>query len=421
MRKLLWSVTIVMATLATVFVLWQFRSAAWLFLFSLVAAATFRPYIQFFNQQGYSWQVALFFGYGLILTGMGVLAAIFGYFLIVELQQLSNDLAIGYEHILVVWPEGTMLQQAVANRLPPSATVYESLLGREDASIIQTLTGVTSSLTEMIAYVVIVIVLSIYWAADQVRFERLWLSLIPIEYRARARAIWREVETNVGNYTRSELIQSLTAALLLGFGYWLLGLEYPALLALIGAVAWLVPIIGATLALIAVALVAIAYSPVIVWLAMVYTLLIFWLLEWMIEPRFFNRKRFSSLLLVILMIAFIDSLGLLGLLIAPPLAVAIQILFNQLIQERFSVATGETVPTLAELQERVAQLDELLAAQEMPASPKTLDLVDRLKNLLAETAQLPDTPVAEPKKDASRPNEPGSKIEGSPAPKALPH
>jgi predicted PurR-regulated permease PerM len=197
-KQLVGSAVIIMATLATVFLLWQFRSGIWLFLFSLVAAATFRTYIKFFNQQGLSWQVALFFGYGLILTAIGTLLAVLGYFLVIELQQLGNNLAIGYEHILVVWPDGTLLQQALATRLPPSATVYESLLGPGEASLVQRLTGLTSSLTENIAYLVIVFVLSIYWAADRIRFERLWLSLIPIEYRARARSIWRLVQPRPG-------------------------------------------------------------------------------------------------------------------------------------------------------------------------------------------------------------------------------
>jgi predicted PurR-regulated permease PerM len=126
---------------------------------------------------------------------------------------------------------------------------------------------------------------------------------------------------------------------------------------------------------------------------MAYTVLVFWLLEWIVEPRFFNRQRFSSLLLVILLIAFIEGLGLFGLIIGPPVAVAVQILFSRLIQDRLSVAGGASALTLAELEQRVAQLEEQLAAQESPASPKLLDMLGRLKSLMAEAARQPDAPA----------------------------
>ena len=57
----------------------------------------------------------------------------------------------------------------------------------------------------------------------------------------------RTLEQELGAYTRSEVIQSLLAVLLLGTGYWLLGSQYPALLAVVGAIAWLVPVVGAGL------------------------------------------------------------------------------------------------------------------------------------------------------------------------------
>jgi len=48
---------------------------------------------------------------------------------------------------------------------------------------------------------------------------------------------------------------SLLAGLLLGLGYWLLGSPYPALLALAGALACLIPVVGYVLAILPVLLV----------------------------------------------------------------------------------------------------------------------------------------------------------------------
>ncbi|MCB0226546.1 MAG: AI-2E family transporter, partial [Anaerolineae bacterium] len=276
-------------------------------------------------------------------------------------------------------------------RLPTSDTLYDSIMGDNGLSTLPSVLEITSNLAENLTYLVIVLFLGIYWTVDQVRFERLLLSLIPIENRAPAREMWRQIETNVGSYLRSELIQSLLAGLLLGLGYWLIGLQYPTLLALIGAVVWLIPIMGVLLALIPVIIVGVISG---LWVGLIaggYTLLVFWLLEYIIEPRFYDRRRFSSLLLLLVMLALIDAFGLAGLILAPPVAVAIQITFTWLIQKRIPAMTGKTIPELVDLQDRVSTIETKLATDEMPPSPRVVSMLDRLKELLNEAA---DTAVA---------------------------
>ena len=57
-------------------------------------------------------------------------------------------------------------------------------------------------------------------------------------------AAWRAVEQAIGRYLRQELALALTAALLLGAGYALLGLPYPSALALLAFFGWFIPLLG---------------------------------------------------------------------------------------------------------------------------------------------------------------------------------
>ncbi|MCB0167962.1 MAG: AI-2E family transporter [Anaerolineae bacterium] len=391
MRRLAWLTSIVLGTLAVLFLLWEFRSAVWIFLFSLAAAAAFRPPIKQLTKRGLSLSVALLLVYGAVVLVVGGLLIVVSFNLLTELQDLANQFAIGYEHVVVVWPEGTPFQQAIAARLPTSDTLYDSLMGDNGLSALPSVLEVTSNVAENLTYLIIVLFLGIYWTVDQVRFERLLLSLIPVENRAPAREVWRQIETNVGSYLRSELVQSLLAGLLLGLGYWLIGLQYPTILALIGAVVWLIPILGVLLALIPVILLGIISGWWVGLMAGLYTLLVYGLLEYVIEPRFFDRQRFSSLLLVLVMLALVDTFGLPGLILAPPLAVAIQITFNWLIRNRIPVMTGKTIPELVDLQDRVTTIETKLATNGADPSPRVLSMLERLKGLLNEAA---DTPVA---------------------------
>ncbi len=92
------------------------------------------------------------------------------------------------------------------------------------------------------------IVLSLYWTADQFRFERFGLSFIPEEHHSKALHVWRSVETGVGAYLRSEMVQSVTGWNIALAGLFDAGNQIPALLAGWGAIARLIPWFGAVIA-----------------------------------------------------------------------------------------------------------------------------------------------------------------------------
>ena len=94
------------------------------------------------------------------------------------------------------------------------------------------------------------IILSIYWTIDRLHFERLRQSLLPVNSRVRWRRISREIEDDLGRYIRSEAVQALLAGITLYIGYSLLGMPLLTLLAVFGAISWLIPWLGAGIALI---------------------------------------------------------------------------------------------------------------------------------------------------------------------------
>ena len=393
MNRTRWSIVITLVVLAAFLLLWQFRYVAWLFLISIITAATFRPYIQFFSRRGLSGKLAVTLGYSVALLGLVIFLGVWLYLVSQELPLFVNELTKGYEILYRSWPDGTSFQKAVAERLPPTETIYTTIFG-EDVSTLTRLTGLTSLLTQNIGYLVIVLALSIYWTGDQAQFERLWLSFIPVAQRARAREIWREVEMTVGAYTSSEILQSILAAVLLGFGYWLMGLGYPVLLATVSAAFWLVPLLGFVPGLLVVAISALFYNSGMLWVAVIFTLFVFLLLEWFVEPRLFNRSNFSTLLLLAVLVVFIERLGIFGVLIAPPVAVAIQILGRRLMRDKLANTAPDEVITLTSIKQDLDSVAVLMTQPEMVslASPKTLGLLTRLKDLVAATEQTIELP-----------------------------
>ena len=125
--------------------------------------------------------------------------------------------------------------------------LFEAFTGDQGQLLLPTILGFTQGIGGFVSGAFIILFLSIYWSINQIHFEQLWLSLLPPGQRKQARGIWRTVEPELGAYIRGEVIQSLLVGLLLGLGFWLLGSPYPALLALTGALASLIPVVGAPL------------------------------------------------------------------------------------------------------------------------------------------------------------------------------
>lgn len=125
-----------------------------------------------------------------------------------------------------------------------------------------------------------------------------------------------------------------------------------------------------------------------------YTILVLIMLELAIEPRFFNRRQFSGFLLVLMMITFINALGLIGLLIAPPVAVALQILLHHLLQEQIVSSNDKSMLDLTDLEERLAHMRTTITENLEVNSPQVMNLMERLGYVIGEAGQYTRTDLS---------------------------
>jgi putative permease len=392
MKRLAGYTALVLTTLVGVALVWEFRGVLLLFAFSLAIAAALRPLVDRQVERGWPRGLSILLVYGLALGLVLAIVWSLGPTLLAELRLLVDSFVVLYDNLYLAWPQGTAFQQAVVGLLPPPSDLYAAIAGPSGEAIFQQGLGITANVFQAASQLVIAVFLSLYWAIDQVRFERLWLTLLPAERRARAREIWRSIETGVGAYLRSELAQSLLAGLLLGLGYRLLNLDYPALLALVSALAWLVPWLGVALALIPVVLVSTSAGPLIALLAVLYTILVFVLLELLVEPRLYNRRQYNSLLIVLVMLALGEEFGLVGVLMAPPLAAALQILGTHLLTPASTATEKPMDEQFTVLRERLASVRTLLDQSADKPTPQVASMVDRLEALLDKASGAVEQP-----------------------------
>lgn len=387
----------VMTTLLALVVLWQFRIVVVYVVISLTVAAAVRPLVHHLVGQGLVVRGAW------ILLTLGVLGG-FGFLFywtartaVSEIQLLVRTVSVQDAWRLPIWLEGSAFQVELAAWLPPPSGLFEAITGDQGQLVLPAIVGFTQSLTGGVSRALVVLLLSIYWIVNQVHYERLWLSLLPSEQRGQVRRLWRTIEPNLGAYIRSQGALSLLAGAVLGLGYWALGSPYPSLLALIGALASLIPMVGAPLAVLSALLVGLLTSVQLSLITTLYTLVALLALGIWVRPRLFDRRWDNPILTIVLLIALQNAFGLLGILVAPPLSATLQILWKLLVSHRQAPGAAAQVSDLKERQER---LWAIIGAMDEAPPALVASSMERLAELIAKAEPVLQAVEPEPQESA---------------------
>jgi predicted PurR-regulated permease PerM len=386
MKDFAWKAFLVFLTLGLLILLWQFRNVVMIFLIALAVVAATRPLVESFDLGKISGGIALLLVYIALLALILVVFAAIGDSLSDDFAALSNQLTMAYEGVYNRWPEGGTLQRAVADLLPPPEDMFNVFTGEPFIGLL--LLDLTTNLISFITEFAFIIILSIYWSIDRTRFERLWLSLLPVEKRTWSRNTYRAIENEIGVYIRSMFVRAILSGVLLGLGLSLMGVEYAALLGILGALLSLIPWLGVILVIIPVVASALGTSIQLALFAGVYTFVILILLEVVVVPKIVSRGRYSSLLMILIAIMLFEGAGLLALVLAPPLSAAIQLVVRRLREVPPAQLSMRSVRKIADLRTRVERIQEMVAETEGEKPPQTVSLLQRLEKMVDEADEL---------------------------------
>lgn len=395
--------TAVMTTLLALVLLWQFRSVVVYVLISLAFAATVRPLFKGWSRRTFVMRLVLTLLYLVSLGVFGFLIFQVGRIVIGDIQELGQMLSVQGTWRLPLWLDGSSFQQTLVAWLPTPDKLFEAVTGEQGQLVLPALLGFTESVGGFVSGVFIVIFLSLYWSINQVHFERLWLSLLPSELRGSARGIWRTIESDLGAYIRSEVVQSILAGLLLGIGYWLLGSPFPTLLALIGALAWLIPVVGAALAVLSPLMIGLLTDVQLSLFTVLYTLVVLIVLQVWVEPRLFKRNWNNPIMTLVTLLVMADAFGLFGLIIAPPVSAVCQSLWKLLFSDR--LASGVTVQ-ISNLKDRQANLWAAIKEMDELPPPLVISSMERLTDLLEKAEPILPAALPGESSDLFHPSQP---------------
>jgi predicted PurR-regulated permease PerM len=191
--------------------------------------------------------------------------------------------------------------------------------------------GVGKAVFDVVAAAIVVIIISVYLLADLPRVKRGLYRLAPHSRRPRMVLLTDEILARVGGYVLGNLLTSFIA----GLGTWawaeIFGIPYALLLGLLVALLDLIPVVGSTIGGVIVALIALTVSPTIAIATFAFYLVYRFLEDYLLTPRIMARTvDVPGVLTVIATLIGGTLLGIIGALIAIPVAAAIKLLIEEL-------------------------------------------------------------------------------------------
>lgn len=181
-----------------------------------------------------------------------------------------------------------------------------------------------------IASVFAVLFMVAYMLIDVDRLRNLFLLIYPPEVRGRRRATMRRIARRMSGWLAGQLLLSAIIGVTTFVGLTILRIPYALPLSIIAAVGELIPVIGPTVGAVPALAVALLNSQWQFWAVLVFAVVLQKAENWFIVPRVMSKKVSVSPLAVF--IAFMigaSLLGVIGAIIAIPVAAILQVAFEE--------------------------------------------------------------------------------------------
>lgn len=196
------------------------------------------------------------------------------------------------------------------------------------------------------------LVFAYYWLMYRERSVRGLLLLLPIDWREGAESVWLQIEDRIGAFLRGQLILALVVAAFSLVGYWVAGVPYAVLLAVVAGIFELVPFVGPFIAVGVAMALSLSISPEKAVAALVVGTIVQQLENNLLAPRITEEAvGISPVVTLLAFVGFAALFGPAGALLAIPMAATIQVLFVAWVERR--ARPEEVVPEGRTLADRL--------------------------------------------------------------------
>lgn len=214
--------------------------------------------------------------------------------------------------------------------------------------LLNQLTGQIPSFTSLISYAssifggvvsfLVVLVVSFYLSLSRGALDGFLSSVMPPQFEAYIHGLWIRAQKKMGRWLQAQLLLSIFMFVVVGIGLWILGVKYAFLIAIIAGILEIVPFVGPIVAAGLAILLALSQSAILgVWV-LIFFIAIQQLENHVLVPLLIKKLVGLNPVAIILAILVGAKLGgVLGMLLAVPLAAVVDEFFDDLAKRKAGV------------------------------------------------------------------------------------
>ncbi|MBL1178257.1 AI-2E family transporter [Pantanalinema sp. GBBB05] len=319
--------------IAALYIVWQIRQILLLIFAAVVLATALERLVHLFQRLGVKKRgIAIALTVGLLLgVAAGFLFVIVPPFMD-QLQQLANLIPTGFDRIQsgIEWLQDFVTQQDAfkIDSLSGLTEQLQSFVSRQFGNLFT----LFSNSIGILLNTLFVLVLSIMLLANPSAYQKGFILLFPSFYRRRARHVLQRCNTALGGWAIGILFNMTVIAGFSGIGLWILHVPLVLANAILAGILTFIPNVGPTLSVIPPAALALLDAP---WKALLVVILYIAIqqLESNILTPLVMEKQVSLLPAVTLasQVIFASFFGFLGLFLALPLVVVLQVWIKEIL------------------------------------------------------------------------------------------
>jgi predicted PurR-regulated permease PerM len=307
----------------------------------IVMATALTPVVDRLRKFGLAQSTATLIAFSALLLIIGGIVAALAPFFVVQFVQALTDLPKFYAGFrTTISSSNAQFLRGLGAQLP--ADLFSGLAGDNGIALGSQITLLLPALVSTLLFSTLVIILSYYWLFYRALAIQSIALLVPINQRAGAIELWNEIETKIGAFVRGLAILGFVIGLLSAIGYVAIGLPYGLTIAIIAGILEAIPYVGPLITVVLAGLVGLSVSQPMALLAISIAMVIQFLENTIVVPRVMDRAVGVSPVVTLLALAvFSDLFGLLGALLAVPLAAVFQVLLDRVMLRAVSPADLE--------------------------------------------------------------------------------
>ena len=232
--------------------------------------------------------------------------------------------------------------------LPPLGPALQSQLQQlgnsAGAIFVQALSivGVALGVFGGLLTAILTLLVTFYLVVDGQRIRDYLLSFLPEGQQPRARRVTDAIGQRMGGWLLGQIALSASIGVASFIALALIGVNNPLLLAVVAAVAELLPIIGPWIAAVPAVIVAFTQDPVKALLTIIAYIIIQQIESNLLAPRIMGRAvRLHPLAVILALLAGASLFGIVGALVAVPVASAISVILDE-----FRASRGPVAPSV---------------------------------------------------------------------------